>query len=138
MYEMHYDFSQVSFTDNLQKAIATNNNMLLHYWMIYSSAMTKPEAFKPNYNFDEPTYGWINQSNLESNRHLRSVSFLDSFGDYMEFVIKLHSTTKSVSYPAAAMNSLLDKYNAEIARGFLEMQETPHEVIYKMDDVRYI
>jgi hypothetical protein len=46
--------------------------MMLHYWMIYSSAITKPEAFKPNYYLNEPSYGWINQSNLESNRYLKS------------------------------------------------------------------
>ncbi|MFL6522205.1 MAG: alpha/beta fold hydrolase [Nitrososphaera sp.] len=36
------------------------------------------------------------------------------------------------------MNSLLDKYNAEIMRGFLEMQETPHEIVFRMDDVRLL
>jgi polyhydroxyalkanoate synthase len=135
---MHYVFSEVSLADNLQKAIATNNNMMLHYWMIYSSAITKPEAFKPNYYLNEPSYGWINQSNLESNKYLKSDSFLDSFSEYMKSVINLHSMTKSVSYPAAATNSLLDKYNAEVLRGFLEMQETPHEVVYRMDDVRLL
>jgi polyhydroxyalkanoate synthase subunit PhaC len=112
--------------------------MMLHYWMIYSSAITKPEAFKPNYYLNEPSYGWINQSNLESNKYLKSDSFLDSFSEYMKSVINLHSMTKSVSYPAAATNSLLDKYNAEVLRGFLEMQETPHEVVYRMDDVRLL
>ena len=135
---MHYVFSEVSLADNLQKAIATNNNMMLHYWMIYSSAITKPEAFKPNYYLNEPSYGWINQSNLESNKYLKSDSFLDSFSEYMKSVINLHSMTKSVSYPVAATNSLLDKYNAEVLRGFLEMQETPHEVVYRMDDVRLL
>lgn len=135
---MHYVFSEVSLADNLQKAIATNNNMMLHYWMIYSSAITKPEAFKPNYYLNEPSYGWINQSNLESNKYLKSDSFLDSFSEYMKSVINLHSLTKSVSYPVAATNSLLDKYNAEVLRGFLEMQETPHEVVYRMDDVRLL
>ena len=138
MHRMHYVFSEVSLADNLQKAIATNNNMMLHYWMIYSSAITKPEAFKPNYYLNEPSYGWINQSNLESNKYLKSDSFLDSFSEYMKSVINLHSMTKSVSYPAAATNSLLDKYNAEVLRGFLEMQETPHEVVYRMDDVRLL
>ena len=135
---MHYDFSEVSLTDNLHKTIAMTNNMLLHYWLIYVSAMTKPEAFKPNYYLNEPSYGWINQSNLESNRYLKSDSFLESFNEYMKSVINLHSMTKSVSYPAAATNSLLDKYNAEVLRGFLEMQETPHEVVYRMDDVRLL
>ena len=138
MHRMHYVFSEVSLADNLQKAIATNNNMMLHYWMIYSSAITKPEAFKPNYYLNEPSYGWINQSNLESNKYLKSDSFLDSFSEYMKSVINLHSMTKSVSYPVAATNSLLDKYNAEVLRGFLEMQETPHEVVYRMDDVRLL
>jgi hypothetical protein len=135
---MHYDFSEVSLTDNLHKTIAMTNNMLLHYWMIYVSAMTKPEAFKPNYYLNEPSYGWINQSNLESNRYLKSDSFLESFNEYMKSVINLHSMTKSVSYPAAATNSLLDKYSAEVMRGFLEMQETPHEVVYRIDDVRLL
>jgi polyhydroxyalkanoate synthase len=135
---MHYDFSEVSLANNLQKTVATNNNMMLHYWMIYLSAMTKPEAFKPNYYLNEPSYGWINQSNLESNKYLKSDSFLDSFHEYMKSVIDLHSKTRSLSYPTAAMNSLLDKYNAEIMRGFLEMQETPHEVVYRMDDVRLL
>jgi polyhydroxyalkanoate synthase subunit PhaC len=138
MHGMHYVFSEVSLADNLQKAIATNNNMMLHYWMIYSSAITKPEAFKPNYYLNEPSYGWINQSNLESNKYLKSDSFLDSFSEYMKSVINLHSMTKSVSYPAAATNSLLDKYSAEVMRGFLEMQETPHEVVYRMDDIRLL
>jgi hypothetical protein len=138
MHEMTYDFSEVSLVNNLQKAIATNNNMMLHYWMIYLSAMTKPEAFKPNYYLNEPSYGWINQSNSESNRYLKSDSFLESFNEYMKFVIKLHSTSRRVSYPASAMNSLLDKYNAEIMRTFLEIQETPHEVVYRMDDVRLL
>src|SRR5215204_2170859 len=138
MHGMHYVFSEVSLADNLQKAIATNNNMMLHYWMIYSSAITKPEAFKPNYYLNEPSYGWINQSNLESNKYLKSDSFLDSFSEYMKSVINLHSMTKSVSYPAAATNSLLDKYSAEVVRGFLEMQENPHEVVYRIDDVRLL
>jgi polyhydroxyalkanoate synthase subunit PhaC len=138
MHGMHYDFSEVSIANNLQKTIATNNNMMLHYWMIYVSAMTKPEAFKPNYYLNEPSYGWINQSNLESNRYLKSDTFLESFNEYIRSVIKLHSTSRSVSYPAAATNSLLDKYSAEIMRGFLEMQETPHEVVYRMDDVRLL
>jgi polyhydroxyalkanoate synthase subunit PhaC len=138
MNEMHHDFSEVSLADNLQKAIATNNNMLLHYWMIYSSALTKPEAFKPNYYHNEPTYGWINQSNLESNKYLKSDSFLDSFNEYMKSAMKLYSKTRSLSYPAAATNSLLDKRNAEIIRGFLEMQEIPHKVVYRMDDVRLL
>ncbi len=70
---MHYDLSEISAVNyNLQKAIATNNNMMLHYWMIYSSAMTKLEAFKPNYYLNEPSYGWISQSNLESNKYLKS------------------------------------------------------------------
>jgi polyhydroxyalkanoate synthase len=138
MQGMHYDFSEVSLTDNLHKTAAMTNNMLLHYWMIYTSAMTKPDAFKPNYYLNEPSYGWINQSNLESNRYLKSDSFLDSFSEYMKSVINLHSMTKTVSYPAAATNSLLDKYNAEAMRGFLEMQETPHEVVYRMDDVRLL
>jgi hypothetical protein len=130
MYGMHNDLSEFSvINNNLQKAIATNNNMMLHYWMIYSSAMTKPEAFKPNYYLNEPSYGWISQSNLESNKYLKSDSFLDSFSEYMKSVIKLHSKTRSVSYPAAAMNSLLDKYSiADISRGLLEIQETPHQV----------
>jgi len=135
---MHYDFSEVSLTDNLHKTAAMTNNMLLHYWMIYTSAMTKPDAFKPNYYLNEPSYGWINQSNLESNRYLKSDSFLESFNEYMKSVINLHSMTKSISYPAAAMNSLLDKYSAEVMRGFLEMQETSHEVVYRMDDVRLL
>lgn len=135
---MHYDFSEVSLTNNLHKTAAMTNNMLLHYWMIYTSAMTKPDVFKPNYYLNEPAYGWINQSNLESNRYLKSDSFLESFNEYMKSVINLHSMTKSVSYPAAAMNSLLDKYNAEVMRGFLEMQETSHEVVYRMDDVRLL
>lgn len=139
MQGMHYDFSEVSLTDNLHKTAAmTNNMLLLHYWMIYTSAMTKPDIFKPNYYLNEPSYGWINQSNLESNRYLKSDSFLGSFNEYMKSVINLHSMTKSVSYPAAAMNSLLDKYNAEVMRGFLEMQETSHEVVYRMDDVRLL
>lgn len=139
MQGMHYDFSEVSLTDNLHKTAAmTNNMLLLHYWMIYTSAMTKPDTFKPNYYLNEPSYGWINQSNLESNRYLKSDSFLESFNEYMKSVINLHSMTKSVSYPAAAMNSLLDKYNAEVMRGFLEMQETSHEVVYRMDDVRLL
>src|SRR5215216_4021890 len=138
MHRMHYDFSEVSLTDNLHKTIAMTNNMLLHYWMIYVSAMTKPEAFKPNYYLNEPSYGWIIQSNLESNRYLKSDSFLESFNEYMKSVINLHSMTKSVSYPAAATNSLLDKYSAEVMRGFLEMQETPHEVVYRIDDVRLL
>jgi polyhydroxyalkanoate synthase len=138
MHGMHYDFSEISLTDNLHKTAAMTNNMLLHYWMIYTSAMTEPDAFKPNYYLNEPSYGWINQSNLESNRYLKSDSFLESFNEYMKSVINLHSMTKSVSYPAAAMNSLLDKYNAEVMRGFLEMQETPHEVVYRMDDVRLL
>lgn len=138
MQGMHYDISEVSLTDNLHKTAAMTNNMLLHYWMIYTSAMTKPDAFKPNYYLNEPSYGWINQSNLESNRYLKSDSFLESFNEYMKSVINLHSMTKSVSYPAAAMNSLLDKYNAEVMRGFLEMQETSHEVVYRMDDVRLL
>ena len=76
MYGMHYDLSEISAVNyNLQKAIATNNNMMLHYWMIYSSAMTKPESFKPNYYLNEPSYGWISQSNLESNKYLKSDSF---------------------------------------------------------------
>jgi len=138
MHGMHYVFSEVSLADNLQKAIATNNNMMLHYWMTYSSAITKPEAFKPNYYLNEPSYGWINQSNLESNKYLKSDSFLDSFSEYMKSVINLHSMTKSVSYPAATTNSLLDKYSAEVMRGFLEMQDTPHEVVYRMDDIRLL
>src|SRR5919199_6974598 len=139
MYGMHYDFSEVSLTDNLHKSIAMTSNMLLHYWMIYSSAMTKPEAFKPNYYLNEPSYSWISQSNLESNRYLKSDSFLDSFSEYMKSAIKLHSQTRSVSYTAAATNSLLDKYSiAEISRGLLEIQETPHEVVYRMDDVRLL
>src|SRR5919201_1081645 len=102
MHAMHYyDFSEVSLVNNLQKAIATNNNMMLHYWMVYSSAMTRPEAFKPNYYLNEPSYGWINQSNLESNKYLKSDSFLESFNEYMKSVINTHSMTKSVSYPAA-------------------------------------
>jgi polyhydroxyalkanoate synthase len=137
---MHYDFSAVSLVDNLQKAIATNNSMMLHYWMIYSSAITKPEAFfKLTYYHGEPTYGWVIQSNLESNKYLKSDSFLDSFNEYMKSIIKVHFKTRSLSYPAAAMNSHLDKYIiADISRVFLEIQETPHEVIYRMDDVRLL
>ena len=139
MQRIHYDFSGLSLPDNLHKSIAMTNNMLLHYWMIYSSAMTKPEAFKPNYYLNEPSYSWISQSNLESNRYLKSDSFLDSFSEYMKSAIKLHSQTRSVSYTAAATNSLLDKYSiAEISRGLLEIQETPHEVVYRMDDVRLL
>jgi polyhydroxyalkanoate synthase len=138
MQGMHYDFSEVSLTDNLHKTIAMTNNMLLHYWMVYVSATTKPDAFKPNYYLNEPSYGWSNQSNLESNRYLKSDSFLESFNEYMKSVINLHSMTKSVSYSAAATNSLLDKYGAEVIRGFLEMQETPHEVVYRIDDVRLL
>jgi polyhydroxyalkanoate synthase subunit PhaC len=138
MQGMNYDFSEASLAHDLQKAIATNNSMMLHYWMIYVSATTKPDAFKPNYYLNEPSYGWSNQSNLESNRYLKSDSFLESFNEYMKSVINLHSMTKSVSYPAAATNSLLDKYGAEVIRGFLEMQETPHEVVYRMDDVRLL
>lgn len=101
--------------------------------------MTKPEAFKPNYYLNEPSYGWINQSNLESNKYLKSDSFLDSFNEYMESIVKLHSKTKNIAYPAAAMNSLLDKFGiSDISRGLLEMQETPHEVVYRNDDVRLL
>ncbi len=135
---MYYDFSEISLADNLQKAIATNNHMMLHYWMMYSSALTKPEAFKLNYYHNEPTYGWINQSNLESNKYLKSDSFLHSFNEYMKSAMELHSQTRRVPYPIAAINSLLYKQNAEIARGFLEIQETPHEVIHRMDDVRLL
>ncbi len=141
MQGMNFDFSEDSIARHLQEAIATSNNMMLHYWMIYSSAITKPEAFfKPNYyHLNEPSYGWINQSNLESNKYLKSDSFLDSFNEYMKSIIKLHSKTKNISYPAAAMNSLLDKFSiADISRGLLEMQETPHEVVYRMDDVRLL
>jgi polyhydroxyalkanoate synthase len=138
MNKMFYDFSEFIIAYNMQKAIATNNHMLLHYWMIYSSALTKPEAFKLNRSPDELTFGWIIQSNLDSNKYLKSDSFLDSFNDYMKSVIDLHSQTKSVSYPAAAMNSIFDKHNAEILRSFLEIQETPHEVIHRMDDVRLL
>jgi polyhydroxyalkanoate synthase subunit PhaC len=139
MQGINYDFSKASVAHDLQKAIAANNNMMLHYWMIYSSAIIKPEAFKPNYYLDEPSYGWINQSNLESNKYLKSDSFLHSFNEYMNSIIKLYSKTRILSYPTAAMNSLLDKYSmADISRGLLEMQETPHEVIYRMDDVRLL
>jgi polyhydroxyalkanoate synthase len=138
MHGMLYDFSEVSLIDNLHKTMTTNNNMILHYWMIYVSAMTKSEALKPNYYLNEPFYGWINQSNLESNNYLKSDSFLESFNEYMKSVINLQSMTKSVSYAAAATNSLLDKYSAEVMRGFLEMQETPHEVVYRIDDVRLL
>ena len=138
MQRIHYDFSGVSLTDNLHKSIAMTNNMLLHYWMIYVSAVTKTDALKPNYYLNEPSYGWINQSNLESNRYLKSDSFLESFNEYMKSVINLHSMSRSVSYAAAATNSLLDKYSADFMRGFLEMQETPHEVVYRMDDVRLL
>src|ERR687884_1609017 len=138
MHGMLYDFSEVSLIDNLHKTMTTNNNMILHYWMIYVSAMTKSEALKPNYYLNEPFYGWINQSNLESNNYLKSDSFLESFNEYMKSVINLQSMTKSVSYAAAATNSLLDKYSADFMRGFLEMQETSHEVVYRMDDVRLL
>ncbi|MDQ3837094.1 MAG: alpha/beta fold hydrolase, partial [Thermoproteota archaeon] len=139
MQGLNYDFSEASIAHDLQKAIATNNNMLLHYWMIYSSALTKPEAFQPNYYHNEPTYGWINQSNLESNNYLKSDSFLDSFNEYMKSAMKLYSKTRSLSYPAADMNSLLDKYNiADISRGLLEIQESAHEVVYRIDDIRLL
>jgi polyhydroxyalkanoate synthase len=134
---MHDDFSGVSLADNLQKAFATYNNMIFHYWMVYMSATMKPNALKSDY-LSRPFYAWINQSNLESNHYLKSDTFLDSLNEYMKSVIKLHSMTRSVSYPATAMASLLDKYNAEVLRGFLEMQETPHEVVYKMDDIRLL
>ncbi len=75
MYEMYYDFSLVGLADDLQEAIATSNNMLLHYWMIYSSAMTKPKAFWSNYYLKDQSYDWINQSNLESNKYLKSHLF---------------------------------------------------------------
>ena len=68
---------------------------------------------------------------------MKSDSFLESFNEYMKSVINLHSMSRSISY-AAATNSLLDKYSADFMRGFLEMQETPHEVVYRMDDVRLL
>src|ERR671924_1785264 len=121
MQGMHYDFSEVSLTDNLHRTAAMTNNMLLHYWMIYTSAMTKPDAFKPNYYLNEPSYGWINQSNLESNKYLKSDSFLDSLSEFMKSVIKLYSMTKNIPYPTAAINSLLGKFSiADISRGLLE------------------
>jgi len=108
---MRYDFSEVSLADNLQKAIATNNNMMFHYWMVYMSAMMKPKPLKSD-DLSQPFYNWINQSNLESNHYLKSDAFLDSLNGYMKSAVKLHSMTRSVSYPATAMASLLDKYNA--------------------------
>ena len=134
---MHYNFLGVSLTYNLQKAIETNNNMMFHYRMIcMSAAMTIPKTVKLDY-LSRSIYDQINQSNLESNHYLKSVPFLDSFHEYMKSVIKLYSITKSVSYPAAATASLLDKYNAALVfRGFLEMNETLHEVVCRMEDVR--
>src|ERR671932_247166 len=105
------DFLDVGFTDDLQKTIASNINIMLYYWM--------------------------NQTNLESNRYLKSDTFLDSFSEYVTSLIKLHSMTRGLSYPVTAMSSLLDKYSASaISRVLLEIQETPHEVVYKLDDVR--
>ena len=137
MHRMQSDFSEASLVHNSQKAIATNNNMIFHYWMVYMSATTKPKSLKSDY-LSQPFYAWIYQSNLESNRYLKSDTFLDSFNEYMKSVIKLHSMTRTVSYPVTAMGSLLDKYNAEVIRAVLEMQETPHEVVYRIDDVRLL
>jgi polyhydroxyalkanoate synthase len=134
---MQSDFSEASLVHNLQKAIATNNNMIFHYWMVYMSATAKPKSIKSDY-LSQPFYAWINQSNLESNRYLKSDTFLDSFNEYMKSVIELHSMTRTLSYPLTAMASLLDKYNAEVIRAVLEMQETPHEVVYRIDDVRLL
>ena len=137
MHRIQSDFSHASLAHNLQMAIATNNNMMFHYCMIYLSAMTKPKSLKSDH-FSQRFYAWINQSNLESNRYLKSDTFLDSFNEYMKSIIELHSMTRTVSYPATAVASLLDKYNAEVIRAILEMQETPHEVTYRIDDVRLL
>jgi polyhydroxyalkanoate synthase len=138
MYKIRSTFPEIALAYNLQKVIATNNNMMFHYLMVYMSAMTKPKYFKLE-SLTQSFYAWINQTNLESNHYLKSDSFLDSFNEYMTSVIELHSMSKSVSYPAAAMASLLDKYSAaSISRGLLEMQETPHEIVSRMDDVRLL
>ncbi|MDQ3873017.1 MAG: alpha/beta fold hydrolase [Thermoproteota archaeon] len=130
------DFLDVGFTDDLQKTIASNINIMLHYWMIYASASLNPSLFQSKF-VTRAFYPWMNQTNLESNRYLKSDTFLDSFSEYVTSLIKLHSMTRGLSYPVTAMSSLLDKYSASaISRVLLEIQETPHEVVYKLDDVR--
>ncbi len=132
---------------SLSHSLANQVSMTLDYYLAYlSSAFLASARIKSDAHiglqFNEPYLSlqeeWVRTTDKELHKYLKSPSFNGSLADFYEWLMEFFELTKTSSGPLSAFVSGVDKYWSEVPRLFLELQETPHEVVLRSEDIRLL
>ena len=124
--------------DDMYRATIALTNMSSQYWLAYTSTLTKnPNSWM--IDFLKPYYfsQTLPQSDVEFGYYLKSEPFLASFSDFIKSVVNL-SSKNELSTALLTAASYQDKYFGHIRGNLLELQEMPHEVVYRIDGARVL
>jgi polyhydroxyalkanoate synthase subunit PhaC len=152
----NFDKSSSSTTtaEPMQRFMANSMQLFSEYCLIYASAFDKfLKSNKGNYtdnynwanNFNYYYYydNWLKITDFESNKHLRSKRFLDSFQEYIESMVDLNASMKAIGcfYPVFSLiDNFIDNYylNAVFSNPVIKFHQTPYEVVQEKDGMRLL
>jgi len=147
--------SSTTTAEPMQRFMASSMDLFSEYCLIYASAFDKflksnQGDYTDNYNwannFNYYYYyydNWLKITDFESNKHLRSKRFLDSFQEYIESMIDLNASMKAIGccYPIFSLiDNFIDNYylNAVFSNPAIQFHQTPHEVVQEKDGIRLL
>jgi len=135
-----------SFTaEPMQRFMASSMDLFSEYWLIYASAFNKflnssTGDYSKYNNFYYYYDHWLKITDFESNKHLRSKRFLDSFQEYIESMIDLNASMKAIGccYPIFSLiDDFIDNYylNTVFSDASIQFHQTPHEIVQEKDGI---
>src|SRR5215212_1024493 len=113
MYMSNYNFdkpfsSYSSTAESMQRFMASSMRLFSEYWVSYACAFdeflnSNKHNYTDKYNWAHFNYyyyydNWLKITDFESNKHLRSKRFLDSFQEYIESMVDLNASMKAIGY----------------------------------------
>jgi polyhydroxyalkanoate synthase subunit PhaC len=157
------DIPSFTFFDDWIKNSANSMNMLSKYWLSYMQSilqLTNPvntmdyvnlsaakasTATEDSYNsfFIPPMFPpnhFIDASNSELNKQLRSKDFLQNFKDHMEGIAKLDSIQKqNFGYSSLSnVDSIIDQSLAFYNNNLVSINQTPNKVLAQIGKTRIL
>src|SRR5215212_9192050 len=153
-FDKPFSSSSSSTAEPIQRFMASSLRLFSEYWLIYASAFNKflksnqgdyTDNYKWANNFNYYYYydNWLKITDFESNKHLRSKRFVDSFQEYIESMVDLNASMKAIGcfYPVFSLiDNFIDNYylNAVFSNPAIQFHQTPHEVVQEKDGIRLL
>jgi Poly-beta-hydroxybutyrate polymerase (PhaC) N-terminus len=145
-------YSSSSIAEPMQRFMASSIRLFSEYSLIYATAFDKflnsnKGYYTNNYNWAHNFYcyyyDWLKVTDFESNKHLRSKRFLDSFQECIESMVDLNASMKAIGYcyPVFSLiDNFIDNYYLKtvFSNPAIQFHQTPHEVVHEKDGIRLL